>query len=181
MATDLTGSVYSIIVLSYATLATTSYLFNSVEDRARIRLKDIAELKAGSCATIWDDQDAPEQATAELQKIRTEFDIVASESGSNIRRWDWLQIYLFITVLMAAVLQLFVLLHKLDRIQDGSIMKWIICIVLVGAQVATTAALPLVGLNVLMMRRKLKRIEDFASHLRLYSVLLSRKVTPIAA
>lgn len=177
--TDLTSSVYSIIVLSYATLATTSYLFTSAENRALAALKQIDTLKADGCAFMWQEgrpAGAANGAEDPIVKMVSEYDLLTSQANRKIERWTWLQLYLFSSVLIASFLQFFVLMMKMEWTKPDTWPTITICWAVVIGQGVATAAVPLVGLNLMAVRRKLKRLDGLAANMAGFAAV--RKMPP---
>lgn len=163
MADDLTDSVYAMIVLTYATLAATTYIFTTVEARAKNNLIRINELKKGDCRWVWENQTADGSIPTDGKKspeveVREEFDTIKSGSNMKVGRWEWIEYFLFGTVLIAAVLLLPVFLIKLGIIPAGSWEESATRTTMVGEQTLASLSVPLVGWNLVRVVRKQNRI-----------------------
>jgi len=168
MAPDLTDSVYAMLVLAYATLTVTNYIFSSLEKRAKATIDAINVLRNGVCAFIWDQQrqniQIPNDGELPLhEKLVRRFDLVNSARNMKVERWMWLQGLLFLSVTLASVLLLPVLLLKLEMyrwmeatVQDFTIVE----------QILASGAVVLVALNLVKNAHKLWRMESLKEDLQ---------------
>jgi hypothetical protein len=175
-AENLTDSVYAMIVLTYATLAATAYIFGTIEAKAKDSLSKIDKFKKGECKRVWDQQptDDDEPALGEkksaITKVREEYDTVKSGDNAKVERWPSLQVALFASVSISALLLLPVLLLHLGIFSGTIIYPWLSAItrtILVIEQMFASLSVPIVGLNIFKMAKKLKRIEALESNLEM--------------
>jgi hypothetical protein len=163
MDADLTDSVYAMIVLTYATLAATTYIFTTIEARAKSNLMRINELKKGDCKWVWENQGTDGSIPTDGKKppeveVREEFDTIKSGSNMKVGRWAWIEYFLFATVLVSAVLLLPVFLMKLGDIYPGSWEATATRGTMVCEQILASLSVPLVGINLFRVVRKQNRI-----------------------
>ncbi|HEX3918353.1 MAG TPA: hypothetical protein VHW60_13530 [Caulobacteraceae bacterium] len=164
MHSELTESLYAMIVVSYATLATTTYIFTRLEAGALSAIKQINALRNGDCSFLWIVPPSMpigipvDGARTAEQKIRDEYDIIGTGSNSRVNRWQFVEISIFIAVLLPSVLLFPVLAINLG-FADGHprIVKIIGWMMLIG-QAISSVSVPLVGLNLAVAGLKLKRI-----------------------
>jgi hypothetical protein len=168
---DMTDSVYAMLVLAYATLAATNYIFGSLELRAKTAISKINDCRKGVCKFIWEGQQPaieipPDGKASTEEKIRRRYDNVSSAGNMMVERWMWLQVVLFVSVTLASVLLLPVLLIKMEMIADTSGLAWLTRWALICEQSLGSISVVLVGINILQNALKLWRMEELRDDLK---------------
>jgi hypothetical protein len=95
-----------------------------------------------------------------------------NSSPAKVVRWDWLHYTLFVSVAVAAVLFIPVLFLKMNLFDDGAFLTFFAFatkFLVVVEQILASLSVPFVGINLLRMVRKLKRIEGLQDKLELLS------------
>jgi len=176
MPVDLTASLYAMIVLSYGTLVTTSYIFAALESRGRRALEEINKLQRGECSFIW-----RQQATAVFQiqtdgkktpeqSIKDEFDFINTGANMRASRWAAVEYALYISVLIPSVLLFPVLLLKVGAWNGAGVLGRTIVVAMVFGQAFASVSVPTVGINLVIILNKLKRMDVLLDRMRTVSI-----------
>jgi hypothetical protein len=175
MAADLTTSLYSMVVVTYGTLATTSYLFNNIEGRARDGIKWIENCKQHACSYLWTNDIQSDRARANYkveEEIRQEFERIKNKV--KVQRWDAVQYMLYFSIVLPSILLTPLLLWKTGHIADNSFVMITSTNIMIFGQFLASISVPLVGINLFLMRNQVEAIDKYRDRLQTVSVGVSR-------
>lgn len=170
MATsELTESAYALVVLAYATVATTNFLFATPEEQARVKMARVQHLRENDCKHLWSDQDQNGHISAGQAKKRhileeyDRLDTLRREHGTVVRRWQWCHRMLFVIVFYSSAVLLSILGIALLADPEWAIYPLKVALFLGG--LIAVGGMVLVTMNLLDMGKGVKSVDNLLERL----------------